>query len=255
MTHFFTQKNNSSTRGLALLVKESDFSFLSRFLSKSLFLSVSLKNKKALFPKKTSLSYTTGFTLVELMVATSIFMIIMVMALGSLVISSDSAKKGQALRATMDNVNFAMDTMTRSIRMGTEYTCVGLSGVVGLIPEDCPLGGTAPGGTAFAFKPAPPQTATRIIYRLVERPTLVLGDVPTRTIQRCDFTGEASCIDIVAPEVDVEELRFFVKGSGTPDTGDFVQPSVYIMMKGTVSIKGVPTTFALQTMASQRTAE
>lgn len=37
--------------------------------------------------------FTAGFTLVELMVATSIFMIIMVMALGSLVISSDSAKK------------------------------------------------------------------------------------------------------------------------------------------------------------------
>jgi Tfp pilus assembly protein PilE len=70
---------------------------------------------------------TTGFTLVEIMVATSIFMIIMLVALGALISSSDTAKKSQALRTAMDNVNFAMESMTRSLRMGTDYYCV-LSG-------------------------------------------------------------------------------------------------------------------------------
>ena len=39
-------------------------------------------------------------------------------------------------------------------------------------------------------------------------------------------------------------------GSENPD--DKTQPSVYIIMEGTVMVKGVPTSFAIQTLASQR---
>ncbi len=200
-------------------------------------------------------SFSAGFTLVELMVATSIFMIIMLMALGALVVSANSARKGQALRATMDNVNFAMDTMTRSIRMGTNYTCVTDGGTIGPLPLDCPLGSLEGGGSAVAFKPAPPNPATRIVYRWIARTPLTIDDVLSHTVQRCDGEGESSCVDIVSPEVDITELKFFVNGSSTQDMGDFIQPSVYIIMKGTVTVRGEPTTFALQTMASQRTAE
>jgi hypothetical protein len=190
------------------------------------------------------------------MVATSIFMMIMLMAMGALVVSSDSARKGQALRATMDNVNFAMDTMTRSIRMGTNYVCVtGTGGSVGTLPVDCPLGSLEGGGSAIAFKPAPPNQASQIIYRWINRTPINIDDPLTHTVQRCDGTGESSCVDIVSPEVDITDLKFFVNGSNTEDMGDFVQPSVYIIMRGTVLVRGEPTTFALQTMASQRTAE
>ncbi len=194
-----------------------------------------------------------GFTLIELMVATSIFMVIMVMAMGALVVSSHSAKKGQALRAIMDNVNFAMDTMTRSVRMGTNYTCV--TTTVNLNPSDCPLGTQNGGGNALSFKPAPPNPANRIIYRLINRTPDNVDDPITKTIQRCDSSGESSCVDIVSPEVDITDLRFFVNGSTDQLSGDFIQPSVYIIMKGVVTVRGEPTEFALQTMASQRTAE
>ena len=206
--------------------------------------------------KKFFIQKNKGFTLVELMVATSIFMMIMLMAMGALVVSSDSARKGQALRSTMDNVNFAMDTMTRSIRMGTNYTCVTTSsGTINILPNDCPLGSLGGGGSAVAFKPAPPNQANRIVYRWIARTPISIDDPLSHTIQRCDDTGESSCVDIVSPEVDIMDLKFFVNGSNTQDTGDFIQPSVYIMMKGTVMVRGEPTTFALQTMASQRTAE
>jgi hypothetical protein len=47
-------------------------------------------------------------------------------------------------------------------------------------------------------------------------------------------------------------LKFFVEGSSTTDTK---QPSVYIIMKGTVTVKGQLTSFIMQTLASQRSTE
>jgi len=45
----------------------------------------------------------SGFTLIEIMVATAIFMIIMLAAIGALFVASNSAQKAKALRAAMDN--------------------------------------------------------------------------------------------------------------------------------------------------------
>ncbi len=191
-----------------------------------------------------------GFTLIELMVATSIFMIIMLMAMGSLVISSDSAKKSEGLRFAMDNVNFAMESMTRSLRTGTHYSCVLSGGTVDLSmtpePSDCPLQGNNP-GSLLAFMPAAADVdnlPSPFAYQKVKR-----GDGLTSTLERCDRNG---CVDVVSSDVDVEDLRFYVDGS-YPD--DMVQPRVYILMKGTVTVKGEPTSFAIQTVASQRSTE
>jgi prepilin-type N-terminal cleavage/methylation domain-containing protein len=191
-----------------------------------------------------------GFTLIELMVATSIFMMVMLMAMGSLIVSSNAAKKSQSLRLTMDNVNFALETMTRSLRTGTNYSCVYSGGSIDLSttppPSDCPLESNKP-GSLVAFVPAvtdPNNPPLPLAYQKVARPS---GG--TSTLQRCDQNG---CTDIVSAQVDVEDLRFYVDGS-RPD--DFIQPKVYIMMRGTVLIKGEPTSFAVQTIASQRSGE
>lgn len=186
-----------------------------------------------------NLNKNNGFTLVELMVATSIFIVILIVIIGSLITSSDSSKKAQALRFAMDNVNFAMESMSRSIRTGTNYYCdstIDISSVSGT--RDCPLG-----EIFIAFNPQ--NSTSYIAYRRV----LKEDDSNTYTLQRCDNGG---CTDMVSSEVDVEVLRFFVKGSAKDDG---FQPSVYILMKGTINIKGVPTSFAIQTMASGRTLE
>lgn len=194
---------------------------------------------------------TKGFTLIEIMVATSIFMVIMLIALGALISSSDTAKKSQALRSAMDNVNFAMESMTRSLRMGSDYTCV-ISGDSISIPAaanaDCALG-----GGAIVFTPADHAAGSRnAAYTLNPR-----GD-GTFVLRRCTpnpITNAIECIDMVSRDVDVQTLKFFVNGVNGTDPFDKIQPSVYIIIKGTVTVKGVPNTFAIQTMASQRSSE
>ena len=210
------------------------------------------------FSKQKNQKKQSGFTLIEMMVATSIFIIIMIMSMGALLVSSDAAKQAQGLRTAMDNVNFAMDSMTRSLRIGTHYYCVssGGSGVsldtsvpnAGFLAyngNDCSLAAGSP-GTAVAFVPASSTdipAGTAVAYEKNQRAD------GTYTLQRCTMSG---CVDIVATNVNVQTLEFFVNGSSSADT---IQPSVYILMQGTVTVKNTPTTFAIQTMASQRSSE
>ncbi len=183
--------------------------------------------------------------MIEIMVATSIFMVIMLVAMGALITSSDTAKKAQALRSAMDNVNFAMESMTRSLRMGTDYTCVTFGSSVSLPASanaDCPF--SMGGGGAVVFTPAEAPTKRDAAFRVVPRQD---GSV-TNVLQRC----MPECVDLVSSDVDIQKLVFYVSGS---DPLDKIQPSVYIAIKGSVTVKGEANTFAIQTMTSQRTVE
>ncbi|MFA7000081.1 MAG: hypothetical protein WC241_03090, partial [Candidatus Paceibacterota bacterium] len=61
------------------------------------------------------------------------------------------------------------------------------------------------------------------------------------------------CPEVVSSDVDIKMLKFYVKGADASTTN--VQPSVKILIKGVVIIKGVATPFTLQTLASQRSTE
>lgn len=182
--------------------------------------------------KKTS--HKAGFTLIELMVALSIFTIIILIGMGSVLVVTDISNKVQGLRTSMDNVNFAMESMTRSIRMGTNYTC-GNSVVVS--DEDLPGSDCSDGGKILGFTSS--IDGKNVFYHLDDK-----------KLERCTTSG---CIDMVSPNVSVDNLTFYVNGAG--DKEDGIQPSVYILMKGTVKVKEESMSFAIQTMASQRNLE
>ncbi|NVN97286.1 hypothetical protein HXX01_03605 [Candidatus Nomurabacteria bacterium] len=190
-----------------------------------------------------------GFTLVELMVATTLFTIIMLMGVGSLVISSNSAKSAQKLRISVDNVNFAMESIARDLRMGTNYYCNtdDLYSLTSDIPRtnDCNNG-----GNVIEFNSPVVQSTGethRIAYFKSKRP-----DGTSYTLKRCEIA--TGCADIVSNDVNINELKFYVKGSAIDDK---IQPMAQILIKGTVTIKNknLVKSFSLQTMASQRSAE
>ncbi len=181
-----------------------------------------------------------GFTLIEIMVATVIFMLIMVSAIGALVSTSNSAKKAKALRTSMDNVNYAMDNISRSLRLGSNYYCSGGSSISLPVPlnptQDC-IGGA--GSVAFIPSGA---TAVDQSFQLSS----------SGEIQKCLASRTPSCIALTAPEVEITDLFFEVKGSGLSDGA---QPSVFVRVKGNVTIGADVTQFSLQNYISQRNAE
>jgi len=189
--------------------------------------------------KDNKTKWASGFTLIELLVSTSIFVMIMLSAMGSLFVLLNAAKNARALRFSVDNVNFAMESMSRSIRMGTNYYCLD-SGSINIDEQleekkDCRLG-----GSFVSFLPQG-VTDSRIGYLWEKRE----DNSETKTLKRCSVDG---CVEIVSANVNVEYLRFFVNGAENENR----QASVYIVMKGTVMVKDVPIPFSLQTMASMR---
>lgn len=182
-----------------------------------------------------------GFTLVEMMVAVAIFAIVMTVALGALLSMSESDRKAQTLKSVINNLNFALDSMSRSIRTGSVYHCDSSQGSL-TAPRDC----EATGASSLAYQPALGGT---VIYRL-ETSSAVL----------CGQTGQIGCIvrstdggvtygAITSSEVYINSLTFYVNGAESA----FVQPKATILISGVVKVSGMQTSpFNLQTSVTQR---
>lgn len=170
-----------------------------------------------------------GFTLIELMVATSLFMVIMISALGSLLMLINESRNGRANRIAMDNVNFAMESMARSIRMGSNYYC----GSIGSLSDVNSSLGCDSGESVVSFVPQA-NSNSRVEYRLEDN-----------TIKRFDSSNSFTGVPVISQDVSISKLKFFVNING-------VQPKVYIIIEGSVNVKGIEKSFAIQTLASQR---
>ena len=66
-----------------------------------------------------------GFTIIELLISVAIFTIIVFFCLGSVVVIFSSNKKSESIRTAIDNANFALETMTRDIKFGSNFQYVG----------------------------------------------------------------------------------------------------------------------------------
>jgi prepilin-type N-terminal cleavage/methylation domain-containing protein len=78
-----------------------------------------------------------GFSLIEMVVALMIFSIVAVVALGALVKIISTNKKAQTLQDSITNLNFALETMTREMRVGTYFRCVNSAdGTIGTLPSN-----------------------------------------------------------------------------------------------------------------------
>lgn len=57
-----------------------------------------------------------GFTLIEMLVSIALFSIVITIAIGSIFTIIDSSRKSQTLTLVMNNLNFALETMTRDLK-------------------------------------------------------------------------------------------------------------------------------------------
>lgn len=193
--------------------------------------------------KKIKNNKTRGFTLVELMVSTSIFAIIMLASIGSLFTLLGASRNSRATQTALDNVNFALESMTRSIRMGSNYICT-TSGTIPLFIDVSVLGGRdcTGGGTAISFLPQS-EGQNLTIYKIT---------CPNNSIDFCTLERGISgkFVQVVSDAVNIKELNFFV--NGTTNSVPKKQPSVFIKLKGEVKVKNETVPFNIQTFITQR---
>lgn len=187
--------------------------------------------------KKEITKHVRGFTLIELMVAVAIFSIVLMMALGTVLTIMDANRKARTLTEVMNNLNFSLESVTRSLKTGVE-------------PE---LDDTV----------APP--ILRVIAIVLEED--VAGDRfrrETIEYQLRDatdgrgFIGRrvdgGEWIPITSDQVDITRFNFTV--AGTADCvppADCHQPRTQISMEGDVRVNDkISSSFSLQTTVSQR---
>lgn len=199
--------------------------------------------KKTFFTKKQSTA--GGFLLVELIVALFIFSLVMVVAIGSLISAFDANKKAQSLQSVMNNLNLAMEEMTKSLAVGKQYACNSDSHGTGVLADDCPAG---PSSTPLKKISFTSQDGMTVTYEFIPKAGSVGGYI-TRKI------GSGSALRLTANEIDIDvpNSGFYVTGATSFTNSDTVQPSVAIVIKGTAQAGPRNTTsFSVQTMVSQR---
>lgn len=179
-----------------------------------------------------------GFSLIELIVAVALFSIVMLVSVAALLALVDANRKAQALQSVMNNLNVALDGMVRSIRMGTDYHCGGP-----------PYGAASPcaGGKTFAFESFDGDPATdsdQWVYSFEQ------DENGVGRIYKSE-SGGTGWLPITAPEVSIDDMKFYVVGT---DTADNVQPKVVISIKGTAGADKVKTksSFSIQATSVQR---
>ena len=195
--------------------------------------------------KSKSLSFgfsSRGFTLIEMMVAVSIFAIVMMIGVGALLSLVDANRRAQAINSVLNNLNAALESMTRSIRVGTTYYCQ----TSATPPASSVLSQTqgCNGGKLFAFESPQGDSSDpddQVVYRL-----------NGTQIER-SLNGGGTWVALTAPEVSIDSFDFYVVGAeSVSETGDTIQPRVLMRIRGSAPIPGGTTEFNVQASVVQR---
>ena len=174
-----------------------------------------------------------GFTLVEMLIAIGLFIVVVTISMGALLSIFDANRKARTSKSVVDNLNFTIENMARTVRFGTKYHC-GETGVIS-DPLNCPHGGSGSNFLAVEFE------STLVSYRL---------DTVNRRIQRRDGPTTNPWRDITPDEVEITNLTYYVTGAGT---GDISQPYVTAIVRGYVGTKSnTQSNFSIETTMSQR---
>jgi len=175
-----------------------------------------------------------GFTLIELIVSLGLFTVVMMISTGALLSLSDTNKKVQSMRVAFDNLNFALESISREIRMGSVYTCNPPLSSPPLILSRSDTGSNCKnnGYNTIAFVS---QDGKTVVYRL------------KNSIVQRSRDGGSNFSDLTSGNVVVNDLKFYVGGAQTSKN----QPRVTILIKGTAGDK-ILSKFQVQTTITQR---
>jgi prepilin-type N-terminal cleavage/methylation domain-containing protein len=170
-----------------------------------------------------------GFTLVELLVSISMFLVIMTISVGSIVGIFDANRKSKTLKTAITNLNLAVESMSKEMRFGTRYHCDSAGAGV-TTPLSCP----SFGGTYMSFLSS---DNIQITYRR-------FGTAIEKQV------GAGGYIEVTAPEIIIDNLTFYTRDAESPP--DLLQPEVVIMIKSHAGTDKSRTDFTLETFVSQR---
>ncbi len=183
-------------------------------------------------------TYPSGFTLIEVLVSVSIFAIVMLVATGAVFTIVESNKKTHTLKSVMTNLNFALESMARDMRVGSNYRCDGVG--------DCPSG-----GTTFIYK-ANRDVDGDGFYNIGDGNDQIEYSVSGGRLMKRVYSNGLPAIPITASEIQITSMKFYLYGSPALDNR---QPKVLITIQGYAGTGQTRSDFNIQTTVSQRSID
>lgn len=192
----------------------------------------------------TKLMTRKGFTLIEMMVAIAVFSIVMVTAMSALLNVIDANNKARSIKTAINNISFALEGISKDMRMGTEYECFLRDGNCVGIKYKSPRV-ELKGYAYYKFQPGQDGESGQVLECL------------EKDGRNC--TSPSDFQPITSAEVNLTDVKFYVLGVenslNSVDSGTKTQPRMIMTISGTAGPANKPklqTTFDLQTSVSQR---
>jgi prepilin-type N-terminal cleavage/methylation domain-containing protein len=164
-----------------------------------------------------------GFTLIEMLVSVGLFSIVLLVVMGSILTIVDVNRKSQSLTVVMNDLNFVLEAMTRTIKTGELDSLDSRSyNPIGIVDQDGRI-------VQYAFE----ETDNK---GRIERTITIPGNPPGDTIS------------LTSSQMDIDKAEFTVFND--PNN---LQPRVLVLLKGTVEVgPKISSDFMIQTTVSQR---
>jgi Tfp pilus assembly protein PilW len=191
------------------------------------------RSKRAL---RMSPKSTAGFTLIEIMIATGLFVVVMVVGVGAVLNVNTTYRKTQKIRSIVDNLGFSMEDMSKTLRTGVTYACPGV-----------------PVSAGSSFTISGTVTCSVKNYAIEFQSTSGL-DTMYAIVGGALFkstTGGTNFIRMTPQEIVIDPTRsgFTVVGN---TSGDSAQSRVIINLEGSILYRDNTSNFALQTTVVSR---
>lgn len=196
-------------------------------------------------------THNKGFTLIEVMVAVSIFTIVVTVGIGALVTVNNAYRKTSATRQSTAAVSSAIEFVTRQLRTA-QYVYCGDAFVDGVtlssttVRTDC-VDPAASSAVSFVNQDNEQITVTT---EPSSDPTRDLIVIKTQAMSNGILQGGAPSVEPLTDKavVDIDNMYFSIEGLSTQD---IIQPSVVMVVEGTV-VGRTAQQFALQTTVTPR---
>jgi prepilin-type N-terminal cleavage/methylation domain-containing protein len=182
--------------------------------------------------KKITSKIKSGYTIIETMIAISVFLVVIAYGMNALLSAETISHKSEDMRSILDNLSFIMEDMGRNLRTGSEYHCIADGNPLGTGAKSCPIGQ----GISFFS-----SLGGQWVYFIN----------PSGSLSK-STDGWSTSQALTSSNIVLNSSSGFSVLGAEPPPGDLSQPLIKILLNGQINENGVSTPFSLQTSISQR---
>lgn len=225
-----------------------------------------------------------GFTLLEMIVSLALFAVVAIVAVGALVRIVGLNRQAQSLQSSMNNVGFALESMSRELRTGSNWNCQDVNytysnnvgtwnmppgfSFIGMTARACPTDPATPNTVVriisfYSSKACPTDPTKPLVYSYAFVPNLSVSGSPKYSLEKaiqtaCGFSDPTSFSQSdfsgILDETNINLTSYELRTYAADDTANPIQYSLAFMrLTGSSGVKVKDQNlFDVQTSVSQR---